>query len=48
MNIKPLADRVMVKMLEAEETTKVVLFCSQQKRKTASGRNCGSRPGRDC
>ena len=27
MNIRPLADRVVVKMVESEETTKAELFC---------------------
>ena len=33
MNIKPLADRVVIKMLEAEETTVAVLSLPEQQRR---------------
>ncbi len=49
MTIKPLLDRVLIQMTEAEETTKsgiVLASASQEKPQIAAG--IGSRPRRHC
>lgn len=49
MNIKPLADRVVIKMVEAEETTKSGIILGRQRQRKAPGRrSCSSRTGRHC
>ena len=45
MTIKPLADRVVIKMLEAEETTKggiILAAAAQEKPQTAEFRGMGT------
>ena len=49
MKLKPLADRVVVKMVEAEETTKSgIILTASAKRKTADRRDHCSWSGRRC
>ena len=49
MNIKPLADRVVIKMVEAEETTKSgIILAGSAERKAPGRRSCSSRTGRHC
>ena len=49
MNLKPLGDRVVLKQLVAEETTKSgIVLPGQNKEKAPAGRSCCSRPRRCC
>ena len=50
MTIKPLLDRVLIQMTEAEETTKsgIVLASSALRKSHKLQQVCGSRPRRHC
>ncbi len=48
MKLVPLGDRVVLKQLEAEETTKSVSFCLVRHRKNHSSRGDRCRSGRGC